>query len=257
MKWRMLVAFLSAILFLWGILPFLIARILNVGVIVPVAIGIGGLLAVAFPVKTENAVLHILHGSRGVRITAIAVSSIMLLLVLLFITVSVIMVANATRTVPDENVTLVVPGAKINGERPSLMLYGRLVAAADYLTEHPTVNCVVSGGQGDDEPCAEAAVMREYLIQMGIQPARIYVEDLSTSTLENMQYTYEIIKQNNLPTRVVIATQEFHQFRCAQYARQAALEPVGTATCSTPWYLFLCYWVREFAGICRMWLLGY
>lgn len=257
MKWRIPVAAVSAILFLWGILPFTFAGIVNIGVIVPVLIGALGLAAAIFYTYTEKAVLAIVNGSKRVHIAAWVVGSIIAILVLLFIAVSVIMVCNAVRTAPDDAVTLVVPGAKINGKTPSLMLYGRLQAAAAFLEEHPTVKCVVSGGQGADEPCAEAAVMQEYLVKLGVDPARIYVEDKSTSTFENMQYTYEVIKQNDLPARVVIATQEFHQFRCAQYAREAALEPVGTATCSTPWYLFLCYWVREFAGICRMWLLGY
>lgn len=257
MKWRIPVAFLSVILFLWGVLPFTVAGIVNVGVITPTAIGLIGISASVFYKKTEKAVLSVIHGSRGVRIASLVVCSILLLLVLLFIVVSIIMVSNAVRSAPDENVTLVVPGAKINGETPSLMLHDRLVAAAEYLKEHPDVNCVVSGGQGEDEPCTEASVMREYLIKLGVDAARIYAEDRSTNTFENMQYTYQIIKQNDLPTSVVIATQEFHQFRCAQYAREAALEPVGTATCATPWYLLLCYWVREFAGICRMWLLGY
>ncbi len=257
MKWRIPVTVVSAMLFLWGILPFMIAGIVNVGVITSVAIGLVGILASVFHAKTEKAVLRVIHGGRGVRIAAVAVGSIVVILVLLFIVVSVIMVCNAARSAPDGHVTLVVPGAKINGEHPSLMLYGRLQAAAEFLEQHPTVNCVVSGGQGEDEPCSEASVMRRYLIEMGVDAARIYVEEQSTNTFENMQYTYQVIKQHDLPTRVVIATQEFHQYRCAAYAREAALEPVGTATCATPWYLFLCYWVREFAGISRMWLLGY
>ena len=69
--------------------------------------------------------------------------------------------------------------------------------------------------------------------------------------------TKEVIQQNGLPEEVVIATQEFHQFRCGQYAKRAGLTPVGTTTCGTPWYLLLCYWVREFAAINRMWMLGY
>ena len=257
MKWRIPVAVAAFVLFVWGALPFVVAGILNVGVIVPVAVGLVGMAAAAFPLHTQRLLRWLFCGRAAVRVVSVALSAVIALLVLLFLTVSVVMLCNANRAAPDAQVTLVVPGAKVKGERPSLMLRDRIVAAAEYLEANPTVPCVVSGGQGEDEGASEAQVMYDSLVELGIDPARIYMEDASTNTFENMQYTYDVIRQNGLPERVVIATQEFHQFRCAQYAKEAALTPVGTATCGTPWYFFLCYWVREFAGICRMWMLGY
>ena len=56
---------------------------------------------------------------------------------------------------------------------------------------------------------------------------------------------------------MVIATQEFHQYRAQAFARRAGLTDAGPCTCHTPPYLLLCYWVREFAAISRMLLLGY
>lgn len=257
MKWRVPVGIIAAILLLWGGLPFVVAGILNVGVITPVTLGVVGLLAAIYDQRTERMVQCLFRGRAAVRTVSVAVTAVIALLVLLFLAVSVVMVCNATRTTTETNVTLLVPGAKVKGDRPTLMLQGRLEAAVRFLNEHPTVPCVVSGGQGEDEMCSEAQVMYEYLLEAGIAPDRLFVEDTSVNTFENMQYTYDVIRQNGLSEQVVIATQEFHQFRCAQYAREAALQPVGTATCGTPWYFFLCYWVREFAGICRMWILGY
>ena len=257
MKWRIPIAIAALLLFIWGGMPLLIAGILNVGVIVPVAVGAVGLVAAMYPRHTERAVRWLFCGPLAVRIVSIAVSAIIALLILLFLTVSVMMVCNANRAAPDTEVTLVIPGAKVNGNRPSLMLYDRIATATEYLQANPDVPCVVSGGKGEDEGASEAQVMYDCLTAAGIEPTRIFIENRSTSTFENMQYTYEVIRQHHLPERVVIVTQEFHQYRCAQYAREAALQPVGTATCDTPLYLFLCYWVREFAGICRMWMLGY
>ncbi len=258
MRWRIPIAVFSAILFIWGALPFLVARIRNVGVFVPVAIGLIGLAAAVFASKTEQIVRWLLGSGKGVHIAMYTVGGIVGALVLLFIGVSVLMLVCANKQPPSNSaVTVVVPGAQIHGDRPSLMLSHRLQAAAQYLEGNPHAVCVVSGGQGADEQYSEAAVMRVYLVDLGIAPERIYVEDRSTNTTENMQFTRAVIEQNGLPDKVVIATQEFHQYRCAQYARAAGLQPVGTATCGTPWYLLLCYWVREFAGINRMWLLGY
>ncbi len=257
MKWQIPVSILSSILFIWGILPFLTSGIRNVGVWVSAGIGILGILSVVFSAKTEQLVYWFVQSGKAVHITAYVLGGILAVLILLFVGVSVLMVVSANKTPDTEKVTVVVPGALLRGERPSLMLSHRLQAAAAYMQAHPDVPCVVSGGQGPDEPRSEAAAMWDYLVEQGIDANRIYMEDKSTSTFENMQFTYDVIEQNNLPKAVVIATQEFHQYRCGVYAKKAHLTPVGTTTCATPWYLLLCYWVREFAGICRMWLLGY
>ncbi len=257
MKWQIPVGILSSILFIWGILPLLVARIRNVGVFVPVAVGLIGLLSVIFSSRTEGLVRWFLQSGKGVHITAYIVGAVMALLIVLFIGVSILMLTSARKTPDTGAVTVVVPGALVRGDRPSLMLSHRLKAAAAYMGQNPDAACVVSGGQGADEQYSEAAVMRAYLIELGVAENRVFMEDKSTSTYENMQLTRTVIEENGLPCEIVIATQGFHQYRCAAYARRAALTPVGTATCTTPWYLLLCYWVREFAGICRMWLLGY
>lgn len=258
MKWRLPVGIVSTVLLLWGICPFAVGGIVNIGVIVPTLLGGVGLAAAIWHTRTTRILAYIFKGNKMVRTIATALLSVVGLLVLLFLSVSVVMVCNAVKQAPpDTAVTLVVPGAGIKEDRPSLMLYGRLQAAAAYLQENPTVPCVVSGGQGEDEICSEALVMRNYLIQMGISADRIYMEEQSENTYENMQYTKRVMAQHHLPMQTVIATQEFHQFRCAVFAERAGLQPVGTATCFTPPYLFLCFWVREFAGICRLWLLGY
>ena len=259
MKWRMLLAVLFALLGIWGILPYVIGRIRGVGVITPVVIGVIGVLCTTVLYRqTVLLFTAILHAGRGMHIAVGAVAVAVALLILLFLVVSVMMIAGAVNPAPkDTPVTVVVLGAQIRGDRPSLMLSHRLDAAAKYLKAHPDAPCVVSGGQGEDEAYTEAHIMSKYLQEKGIDAARIYEEDASTSTMENMLFSKALIQKEQLPQTVVVATQEFHQYRAARYAERAALQPVGTVTCSTPWYLFLCYWVREFAGICRMWILGY
>ena len=88
---------------------------------------------------------------------------------------------------------------------------------------------------------------------MGIDPARLYREDQSTSTAENMAFSAAVIAENRLPRQVVIATDGFHQYRCAAYAKQNGLA-AWAASCPSPWYLGPGYWCREMAGILAMWL---
>lgn len=258
MKWRLPVAAVSAVLLIWGSLPYHYLRIYGIGVITPVTVGTLGLLAAIFAPQTVRLFAAVRAAGRGVRYSVYAVGTVVALLVLLFLVVSVLMLGHSVRKAPkDTPVTVVVLGAQARGNTPSLMLRQRLDAALDFLVAHPDAPCVVSGGQGADEILPEAVIMQRYLVDKGIDASRIYMEDKSTNTKENLSLSQAIIAENGLPQNVVIATQEFHQYRSACYARSAGLTPVGTATCGSPWYLLLNYWIREFAAICRMWLLHY
>ena len=51
---------------------------------------------------------------------------------------------------------ILVLGAQINKDGPSRALKYRLDKAAEYMERNPETLCVVSGGQGFNEPCSEA-----------------------------------------------------------------------------------------------------
>lgn len=174
----------------------------------------------------------------------------------LFVVVSVFMIRAASSPVSSENATVIVLGAGIRGENPAQLLRGRLDAAAEYLADHPDAPCIVSGGQGTDEIVSEAEVMKRYLTEKGIAPERIIEEDKSASTYENIRFCKTIIEEQNLPRSVLIATQEFHQCRAQKMAKQAGFTDVGALTAHSPFYLIGGYWIRDFAGLCHLALLG-
>ena len=58
--------------------------------------------------------------------------------------------------------TLVVLGAGLNGDQPSLTLIARLQTALDYLEAHPDAVAVVTGGQGRYETVTEASAMAHW-----------------------------------------------------------------------------------------------
>lgn len=146
--------------------------------------------------------------------------------------------------------TIVVLGAKVNADgSPSLILSHRLATAAQLLDQYPEAVCVVSGGQGEDEPLPEATVMARVLVEQGIGPQRILLEDKSTNTEENMANTAALLQQNGLPAQVTLVTDSFHQYRSSLRACQAGLEPSSVSSV-TPWGLFPSYWVREFFALC-------
>ncbi len=250
---RILIGILSAAALIGGILP-LFSAMFNSGVVTLITVGTTGLFTCAFFPQVQAMLAVWWHSTVGCVLLSGAAVILVCLLVLL-VTVSINMVlANARR--PSSGATVVVLGAALHGDRPSRSLRVRLDAAVRYLRENPAAVCVVSGGQGRDEPCTEAAAMRAYLLEVGIAEERIYTEDRSTSTYENILFSKELIREKGLSPDIAIATQEFHQYRAQWFAKRAGITRVGALTARSRWDLIACYWMRDFFGICRMYLLG-
>lgn len=156
------------------------------------------------------------------------------------------------RPTGDAPCTVVVLGCQVLPDgRPSLMLQNRIRAAYGYLTAHPDAVCVASGGQNDREPGTEARCIRDALVSMGIDQARIRTEERSQSTEENLAFSSAVIREEGLPTAVVIASDNFHQLRAAIWAEREGLTPYA-AGCASPWFLTAGYWAREAAALLYM-----
>ncbi len=155
-----------------------------------------------------------------------------------------------------QDCTVVVLGCQVFPDgHPSLMLRGRINAAYDYLSAHPDAVCVASGGMDDSEPITEAQCIRDTLVSMGIDPGRIYMEDRSRSTEENLAFSAELIRANGLPAGVAIASDNFHQLRGAIWAERSGLTPYAIG-CGSPWFLTAGYWTRETAALLYMVVTG-
>ena len=155
---------------------------------------------------------------------------------------------------PSENATVVVLGCRAYGSRPSIMLASRLDAAYEYLTEHPDAICIVSGGQGPDESMPEAECMYLYLTEKGIAPERIYMENKSTSTRENLLFSQEIIEAEGLNPEIAIVTNEYHEYRAGMVADALEMEH-SAVSARTPLWLFPTYYIRELYGILYEWVM--
>ncbi len=155
----------------------------------------------------------------------------------------------------DEPTTLVVLGCKLYGDVPSPMLSRRLYTAYEYLSAHPQTVCIVSGGQGDDETATEGSVMKARLVKLGIDESRIYTEENSFDTVENLRNSAEILARENLPPNIAIVTDGYHQFRAQYRARQLGLQATGLPA-PTDRYLEDTYYIRELFACTQMFLFG-
>lgn len=147
------------------------------------------------------------------------------------------MVATEFTAVGNENLDyIIVLGAQVREDGPSVALRYRLDKAIYYLNENPKTMCIVSGGQGVNEPFSEAEGMKEYLLKNGIDRSRIILEDKSTSTAENFKYSKVLLEQPY--DSVGIVTNNFHMFRAIHIAKAHGLNGVcGIAADSNILYL--------------------
>ena len=148
---------------------------------------------------------------------------------------------------------IIVLGAQVRENGPSVVLRYRLDAAIEYLNENPNTVCIVSGGQGFNEPFSEADGMADYLIENGIEKSRIILEDKSTNTLENIRNSKTLMESSY--NDVGIVTNNFHVFRAVQLAKAQGLESVcGISADSSKIYLPNNV-LRECCGILKDWML--
>lgn len=223
-------------------------KILNVGNIAGMAVcGICDLLTIFH--RPAFFALKKLWQYKLFRIISVVLLVIMVLLIVLASIFSYKMV-QASNNKPDRTTTVIVLGCKVNGYAPTSMLTTRTLSCVEYLKEYPKANVIVSGGQGPGELISEAECMKRILVDSGIDSDRIYVENKSTSTKENIEFSYDIIKENNLCTDVTICTSEFHHYRTSLICNKIGINNAYAFNSYTLKILLPTYWVREWFGIC-------
>ena len=179
---------------------------------------------------------------------------------LLVVAVTEALIIHASFGDPQEQVAyMVVLGAKVNPDGPSVSLWDRICAAYTYLDEHPDVIAVLSGGQGSDEPITEAECMYRELVGLGIDPKRLWIEDEATSTWENMNFSLDLIEEKTglRPTKLGVLSSEYHLFRASLFAKKCGVkEFVGIPARTSRPAQAVNHFMREVAGVWHFILLG-
>lgn len=244
-----IICILLTALALFFMLPCVMG-IVHIGMIYPAVLFLLSAYAVAYPDKIR------LLFSGNLRIPAIIASVLLCIFVLgVLATLTAMGVTAANRTKNNIDVTVVVLGCLVNGTAPSRMLNDRVNAAAEYLAANPNVKCIASGGQGKNEAISEAQCIKNELIKRGIDENRIIIEDKSTNTAENLNFSARIIEQQGLPTDIAVASDNFHQLRAKIYADRCRLN-ASSLGCHTAFVLSGGYWAREVLGIAKALIMG-
>lgn len=147
----------------------------------------------------------------------------------------------------------VVFGAKVKEDGPTKALAARLDTAIDLMNTDGDAVCIVSGGQGPDEPFTEAECMKSYMTERGIDSSRIYKEERASSTVENIEFSLELIRELGLEDRsLVCISTDTHIPRIRLMCSHAGVE-AEYIKAPTPMKQFLfTTWVREYMSYVKM-----
>lgn len=231
------------------------AGITNIGAFLGLGLSAAAIVATMF-FRQFKSLLKKLWKHRAAKAVIIVLVSLFGLLVVYAVVLSSLMLGAILNT-PKEPDAVIVLGCKVQPSgNPSLMLNQRINAAYDYLVENPDIICIVSGGQGSDEPASEAETMKKVLVEKGIEESRIYLEDKSESTKENIELSVQLAKSLGYEiSEAAIVTDGFHQYRAALFAEQAGINATAVCALTPPW-LVLSYWFREWFALSYTFVFG-
>jgi len=191
---------------------------------------------------------------RGVQIIMIA---IILLGVLTTVFLLVRILQHFWNSVPEDLSYIIVLGAQMKPNGPSLSLKRRLDRAIDYMNKNEKTMAILSGGQGKNEPMTEAEGMRLYMESKGIHRNRLLKEERSVNTYQNLMYSKKMVPEiTSIEKRVGIVTSNFHMYRAKKIAEKAGLKTTVCLSSKTEPYMLLTAITREIIAIVKDFFAG-
>ncbi len=171
-----------------------------------------------------------------------------------FLTVSILYQFNQPRLKQD--FIIILGAGLIDGERVTPLLAQRIDKAIAFYRRQEKYRqppkLIMSGGQGPDEKIPEGIAMKNYALTQNIPEENILVETNSTTTLENMKFSKEIILQQPISkANVIFSSNNYHIFRAGIFARWAGLKADGIGS-KTAFYYLPNAFLREFVAIVAM-----
>jgi uncharacterized SAM-binding protein YcdF (DUF218 family) len=178
------------------------------------------------------------------------------ILLLIALAIEIPIVAVGYLAQPAASDTIIVLGAKLIGQEPSIILRLRLDEAIKLYSEGYASTIIVSGAQGEDEEVSEAASMKNYLLSHDIPAEHILLEDKSFNTYQNLANSHKIMQENNLKTAIIVSNAS-HIRRSLIVAQNLGINATGApAPMANNVYLTTKQYIREGAAIAVLLLTG-
>lgn len=209
------------------------------------AVMLSGLLTVAFIVlRRIDYQKHVVL--KRILLTVFSIGAVS------FVIIEALVFTQLNANDPEQADYVIILGSGIRGTELSLTLKQRLDASLDYIRNHPQTPVIVSGGQGPGESIPEALAMKNYLVEQGITPAQVIMEDKSTSTQENMAFSKKIIDEAGLDhPEIMIVTSDYHMFRSKYLAAKNGYAAEYGISAPSPGYLKPINMIREYFAVVK------
>jgi uncharacterized SAM-binding protein YcdF (DUF218 family) len=151
---------------------------------------------------------------------------------------------------------IIVMGAAEYRGRPSPVLRARLDHALELYRDRYAPLILTTGGAGGDPKFTEAEVGRSYLIDRGIPPEQIVVENQGETTAQSLAAAFEIMQRMGLRSCIVVSD-GYHIFRAKKYLQAEGLTVFGSPRVSSPRPEWKEWWdyLRQAVGF-ALWQIG-
>ena len=148
----------------------------------------------------------------------------------------------------------IIMGSSVSADgTPGEAMRRRVGAALQLGDEFSNLTYLPTGGILPDRPCSEAEVMKNLLMEAGIDRQRIFVEGKSKNTLQNSINAAAIIKNMPVPDAVVVCSDNYHipRSRILLYMMgiSTTYRPMPSGRQALGWIRWAYFWCREAIAI--------
>jgi uncharacterized SAM-binding protein YcdF (DUF218 family) len=141
-------------------------------------------------------------------------------------------------------VYLVILGAAVLPDgSASGSLRRRCENAARFGRDLPGAFYLVTGGVGRYGP-AEALVMRDLLVALGVDGHKVIVEDAARDTLESVRLCTRLLRQRGDVRQLLVCSSSYHNLRCTLLFRLAGFPASAVPAASDRRQLGSAKWLR-------------
>ena len=162
-------------------------------------------------------------------------------------------------TATTSDVAIVLGAAAYHNGAWNPCLVARVQRGVALLRAGTVKTLILSGGVDIEDGASEAAVMREIALRAGADPTALRLEPSATSTLENLEFSLELMRREGLKSAVIVSD-PYHLPRASLIARKLNLEftvaPAMGSPCWTRGQIFGRFSLREPLAIIDNWLRG-
>ena len=160
-------------------------------------------------------------------ILASGVISLLLIVFAIGIAISIWNYGKVDEKAPAD-VAIVLGAAIFDGEVSPV--YRERINHAITLYEEGTVNYIIlTGGFGDGSFKSDSQVAKEYALSQGIPEESILIEEKSTITEENLEFSKEVMEENDLETAIIVSD-PLHMKRSMLMAADYGINAVSSPT---------------------------